>query len=122
MKQDYIYTKKISISSNQTIETILEISGDADFILKNITTSIVSGYENNIFLKFSDSGTSRDFMNDFISVANLCPDSPALFNLILPKPQKLSKGTYLKITIKYINPNPVNISFQLSFIGYKIYY
>jgi hypothetical protein len=120
MKQDYIYTKKISIGPNQTIETILEISGDADFILKNITTLIDTNIVYNIFLKFSDSGTSRDFMNDFISVGNLCPDSPALFNLILPKPQKFSKGTYLKITVKNIHLN-ATINFQLSFIGYKIY-
>jgi hypothetical protein len=117
-KQFYIYVVNISLVSNQTLDTALEISADADFIIEKISITATS---TNVNFRFFDTGSSREWTNGYINLANLCPE-PALNgrNLLkLPEPIKLSKKTTLKITAQ--DTSGSNNDIQIALIGYKTF-
>ena len=116
-KQFYIYVVDINLLPNQTLDTILEISNDADFVITKISIVATSKKVN---FRFFDTGSSREWTNGFVTLENLTPDGNQARNILeLPEPTKLARKTTLKITAQ--DTSGANNSIQIAFIGYKVF-
>jgi hypothetical protein len=116
-KQFYIYVVDINLLPNQTLDTILEISNDADFVITKISIVATSKKVN---FRFFDTGSSREWTNGFVTLENLTPDGNQARNILeLPEPTKLARKTTLKITAQDTSGD--NNLIQIAFIGYKVF-
>jgi len=115
-KQFYIYVVDINLLGNQILDTALEISGDADFVITKISITATSKQVN---FRFFDTGSSREWTNGLINLENLTPDGFQRNMIELPEHLKLAKKTTLKITAQDTSGSPNSI--QIAFVGYKIF-
>jgi len=119
-KQFYIYVVNVDLGPNQTTDTVLKISEDADFVIDKI--SITTGQQLNTELKIMDTQTSRDWANDFtayFSYANYNLTESGIVCFKPHKPIKLNKGTSIKISARDTSGSTNWL--RIAFIGYKIF-
>jgi hypothetical protein len=119
-KQFYVYGVAVDLDPNQTMDTVLKISEDADFVIDKISITVYQ--QSNTELKIMDTQTSRDWVNDFTPIFNFANYNLTDTGIVCFKPHKpikLNKGTSIKISVR--NTSNLTNWLRIAFIGYKIF-
>lgn len=118
----FTYVVRVTCAANQIGSAVLQLDNSSDFVLTNVFAvstqdNPLQPSPNNFDVLFSDTGTSRQFMNDYVPQPLLAGNA---FNGT-PEDARITfiKNTNLNVNVrdKSGNPNVVTVAFK----GYKVF-